>query len=442
MFIHPVQVGSLMRAQAVLRTLVYLVFALLLATRASAAEIDTVLVIVNDQVITQSEFEQTLARVKSELRARGGEIPPRKRLRQQVLDRMILQKIQLQLAKRLGIEVPDADLQRAMADIAGRNNLTTDQLRAALQRQGMSYQLLRENTRAQMITQQLAERQVVRRVTVTDAQVDAFLARPGTKSSPTRSRYDISDILFKVSRTADEGQIQEVRAKAVEIRRKIIAGMDFDQAAAIYSDASNALEGGKVGWRTPSQLPDLFLEALDNTAPGGVTKVLRGSNGFHILKLNAVEGESPPQVTQYKLRHILVRVDPYTSVKEATRRLEHVRTRIMNGEDFASLALAHSDDTVSSSRGGALGWLSPGDVPRPLWKAVQHLQVGEISQPIQTPYGMDIIQLLDTRIAKSEDIDRSVARRRLRAIKTREKIRQWQDRLRDEAYIRIVNPVV
>lgn len=406
-----------------------------------AADIDKVLVVVNDDVITESEFQQTLARIKSDLRARGGNLPPENEIRQRVLDRMILQEIQLQLAERAGIQVSEAELDDTMRGIAQRNQLALDQLRAAMEQEGMDYDLLRENIRSQMITQRLAERQVVRDVVVTDEEVDAFLSQPRAARSGERTRYNVSHILFTISESDSEERVRQVRDQAVDVHRRIINGMDFEQAAMTYSQADDAMDGGQVGWRAPSQLPELFLDALNNTATGEVTEVLRSANGFHILKLNDAEGSEPEQVTQYKVRHILLRTDEFSSAGEAAQRLEQIRERIVNGDDFSELALAHSDDTVSSVEGGELGWLSPGDVVRPFEEVVEGLEVGEISQPVRTPYGVHIIHLMDTRTATPSDMDRSIARRQLRAIKTEEKMQEWQDRLRDQAYVRIVNPV-
>ncbi|HSH42553.1 MAG TPA: peptidylprolyl isomerase, partial [Arenicellales bacterium] len=301
---------------------------------------------------------------------------------------------------------------------------------------------LRENIRQQMITQRLAEREVARDVVVTDEEVDAYLAQPGTRASAgSRSRYNISHILFNVPESAGEAQVRQTRLRALEVREKIVDGMEFAQAAMAYSEAEDSLEGGEVGWRAPSQLPDLFIDALDRIDRGEVTDVIRSPNGFHILKLNDVEGSAPREVTQYKVRHILLRTDEFTSVQEAAQRLEQIRNRIINGEDFGELALAHSDDTVSSVEGGELGWLAPGDVVRPFEQAVESLEVGEVSRPVRTPYGVHIIQLMDTRNATPADMDRSIARRQLRAIKTEEKMQEWRERLRDEAYIKVVNPV-
>lgn len=424
-----------------IRRILLAVPALVLALAIQADEIDKVLVVVNDNVITESEFQQTLTRIKSDMRARGGDLPPEEQIRQRVLDRMILQEIQLQLAERAGIEVSQAELDATMADIASRNNLTPQQLRAAMEQEGMDYDLLRDNIRSQMITQRLAERQVARDVVVTDEEVDAFLSQPRSEVSGERTRYDISHILFPVSESDSEERVGEIRNQAVEVQRRIINGMDFEQAAMTYSQADDAMDGGRVGWRAPSQLPDLFLDALNSTPKGGVTDVVRSPNGFHILKLNDAEGGGPEEVTQYKVRHVLLRTDEFTSVQEAAQRLEQIRNRIVNGDDFGELALAHSDDTVSSVQGGELDWMSPGDVVRPFEEAVESLEVGEVSEPVRTPYGVHIIELMDTRTATPSDMDRSIARRQLRAIKTEEKLQEWRDRLRDQAYVRIVNPV-
>ncbi|MBS1270400.1 MAG: Chaperone SurA [Gammaproteobacteria bacterium] len=424
-----------------IRSIAHWVVLSILAFSAYAAEIDKVLVVVNDDVITESEFEQTLLRIKTDLAARGGELPPENQIKQQVLDRMILQEIQLQLAKRAGIEVAESELNSAMADVADRNNFTVDQLRVAMKREGIDYELLRENIRTQMITQRLAERQVARAVVVTDEEVDVFLSQPRQKASQKRTRFNISHILLNVSGSDNEARISGTRRKAVEIRQKIINGVDFEQAAISYSQANDALDGGVLGWRAPSQLPDLFLNALNNIGPGEVTQVIRSPNGFHILRLNDVEGKAPRKVIQHKVRHILVRTDEFTSVQEAAQRLEQIRNRIVNGDDFGELALAHSDDTISSVQGGELGWLSPGDTVRPFEEAVRQLDVGEVSRPVRTPYGIHLIQVLDTRRAKPTEMKRSIARRQLRAIKTGEKMQEWRDRLRDQAYVKIVNRV-
>lgn len=425
-----------------IRSIVYLIIASIFTLAANAGEIDKVLVVVNDDVITESEFEQTLSRIKSDLSARDGEMPPEDQLKQRVLDRMILQEVQLQLAERAGIEVTETDVDSAMADIAQRNNLTVDQLRVAMRQEGIDYDLLRDNIKTQMITQRLAESRVARDVVVTDEEVEAFLSQPRAQtSSQQRSRYNISHILFNVPESASEAKVTSIREKAVEVRRKVASGMDFAQAAVSYSESDDAIQGGELGWRTPSQLPDLFLDELNRVRAGQVTEVIRSPNGFHILKLNEAEGGEPLEVTQYKVRHILVRTDEFTSVQEAAQRLQQIRERIQNGEDFSELALAHSDDTVSSVEGGELGWLSPGDTVRPFEDAVSGLEVGEVSNPVRTPYGVHIIQLMDTRTAKPTEMDRAIARRQLRAIKTEDKLQEWRDRLRDQAYVKIINPV-
>lgn len=406
-----------------------------------AAEIDKVLVVVNDGVITESEFQQTLTRIRTDLAARGGEMPPEGEIRQRVLDRMILQKIQLQLAERAGIRVSESELDATMEDIAKRNRLTMEELRAAMKREGIDYDLLREEIRNQLTTRYLAERQVGRAVVVTDEEVENFLAQPRARSSQSRTRYNISHILLNVSDSDSQERIEQLRNKAVEVRAKILNGMDFQQAAISFSQASDALDGGNLGWRAPSQLPEVFLDALNQINVGEITQVIRSPNGFHILRLEDVEGDAPQEVTQFNVRHILVRTDEFTSEQEAARRLNQIRNRILNGEDFGELALAHSDDTLSSVQGGNLGWISPGDTVLPFEEAVQKLSVGDVSPPVRTPYGIHIIQLLDTRKAKPTEMDRAIARRQLRAIKTEERMQEWQDRLRDQAYVKIINPV-
>lgn len=427
----------------IFRSTTCLVAVLLLTLGARADEIDKVVAVVNDNVITESEFDQRLTRIKSEIAARGGDAPPEEQLKEQVLDRMILEEIQLQRAGRAGISVSSRELDEAMQGIAQRNNLSLDELRTAMQREGIDYQLLRENIRAQMIAQRLAEREVAREVVVTEEEVDAFLTQPRAKQSGAeeRTRYNISHILLNAPRSDDQAQLNSIRRQAEAIVDRVRDGMGFEQAAITYSQAEDALDGGQLGWRAPSQLPDLFLNALNRIKPGQITDVIRSPNGFHILKLNEVEGGEPRQVTQYKTRHILIRSDEFTSPQEAAQRLEQLRERIVNGEDFGELALAHSDDTVSSVDGGELGWMSPGDTVRPFEQAVEELDVGEISRPVRTPYGVHLIELMGTRQAEQTEMERANARRQLRAIKTEEKMQEWRNQLRDEAYVKIVNPV-
>lgn len=425
-----------------IRRTVFVVLACVIAASAYATEIDKVLVVVNNNVITESEFQETYARIKADLLARGGQPPPEAEFKKRVLNHMILEEIERQLAKRAGIKVPDAEVKDALAGIARENHLRPDQLKAALEKQGMDYDLLRQNIRTQLLAQRLAQRQVARHVVVTDDEVNAYLAQPDAKRTLKRARYNISHILFHISPSDSPERIKEIRAKAEEVHRKIVDGdMDFREAAISYSQADDALDGGKLGWRAPSQLPDMFIAALNRIGKGGVTDVIRSSNGFHILKLNDVEGGLPQEVTQYKVRHILIRTDEFTSVKEAVERLKKIRARILNGESFAQMALAHSDDTVSGVQGGELGWISPGDVVRPVAEAMEKLKVGGISEPVPTPYGVDLIQLEAERKAKPADMDRSIARRQLRAIKTQEKMQEWTQRVRDQAYVKIVNPV-
>jgi len=414
-----------------------------LSLPAQAQEIDKVIAVVDESVITQSEFEQRLSRIRAEVAARGGPAPSERQLKEQVLDRMILEKIQLQRAERAGITIAESELDETMRGIARRNNMTLDQLRRTMESEGINYQLLRENIRAQMVGQRLAERQVARDIVVTDEEVDAFLSQPRAKraSAQGRTRYNLSHILFHVSSVNDEAQIKRQREKARLIVDRIRDGMPFEQAAITYSEADDAVQGGELGWRTAPQLPDLFLDALDGIDPGEVTDVIRSPNGFHILKLNEVEGSEPPQITQYKVRHILIRTDEFTSPEEAAQRLEQVRERIVGGAEFEELALAHSDDTLSSIRGGELGWIAPGDTVRPFEQAIERLDAGQVSGPVRTPYGVHLIELMDTRTARPTEMERANARRQLRAIKTEEKLREWRDRLRDEAYVKIVNPV-
>lgn len=401
-----------------------------------AADIDKVLAIVNDDVITANEFGESMKRVVAEFRRRGGDIPPENLLEQEVLDRMILEKIQLQLAEARGIDISQAEIDASLATIAQSNGMSVAQLRGVMEQDGIDFSLMRQNIKEQMIIQRLIESQVTRRVVVTDEEVNSFLNSPLVREN--RAQYDVSHILLNVSSGADQASVNSIRARAQEIRDKIVNGMDFSEAARVYSEAGDASNGGSLGWRTADQLPALFVTALDTIGSGEMTPVIQSPNGFHIIKLNDVRGQFETEVTQTQARHILIRTDEFTSSGEAEDRLLKIRERIVNGADFAELALAHSDDTVSSVRGGDLGWLSPGDTVRPFELAMEQLEIGAVSEPVLSPYGVHIIQVNDRRKAKPTETGRSNARRQLRVIKTEEKMQEWIDRIRDGAYIKIL----
>lgn len=402
-----------------------------------AASVDKVIAIVNDDVITQIELDNRLRGLRAEIQARGATAPAEEVLRKQMIERMINDRIQLQAADRLGIGVSEPELDGAVMSVAQSNNMTLRQLREALTQQGIPYSLFRESVRTDMVINQIFIRRIRNSVIITDEELDSFIDRGGGKADARE--YDVSHILIRVPETATASEVDQTRLKAEEAKSRLDQGMDFREAAATYSDAPDALEGGELGWREPRQLPELFTEALGRIDEGQSTDILQSANGFHILHINDARGANVTSVKQTSVRHILMRTDEFLSETEAKFRLEQLRERILNGENFAELARIHSDDTLSAAKGGELGWVSPGELVNTFEEEMGRLKPGEISHPIQSSFGFHIIEVLDRRQQNmGAEATRARARTQLVAQKSDERYEQWLRRLRDESFIEIL----
>ena len=406
------------------------------ARPATAGDVDRILVIVNDDVITETELANRLADTKKQLALEKIKTPPDDILRKQLLDRMVLERLQLQLAAQTGIRVSEADLDQAIVAIARRNNLSVEEFRNALTRTGIDVSAHRAQTRDQLIIQQLLEREINNRVTVTDSEVDHFLENPQNRAGMDVT-YNLSHILIGIPESASPEAIQAAKKRAEDILRQLKSGGDFEQIAVSYSQGADALKGGNLGWKKPGELPELFLGALKTLSPGDVSDILRSPNGFHILKLNDKRGAAQAEaVTQTHARHILLRPSEIQSLEEARQKLLHLRERVENGDDFAALARAHSEDTASAVNGGDLGWVNPGQMVPEFEKAMNALKPNELSQPVRTAFGLHLIQVLERR---SHDITQerleAAARQQIHARKADERYEQWARQLRDEAFV-------
>jgi len=413
---------------------------LLLAAGAGSAQVqplDAIVAVVNDDVIVQSELDDAIAMVVPELQAQGTEVPPGDVLEKQVLERLILERLQLQQAKRLGIEVDEATLDEALTNIAQRNGLPLSELRTALEANGISYDEFREDTRKQLITARLQQEAVVRTIRVSDQEVDRFLATQ-RDSLIKRSDVRLSHILVAVPEDADAARTDQARRKAGELVRRLRAGEDFAKLAVASSDGRRALEGGDLGWFPIAEVPSLAVEPAQNLAKGEVSDPIRSPSGFHIIKVTDIKGEGPQAVTQTHARHILIRTSEVVSDAEAKQRLAQLRLRITGGDDFATLARAHSDDTGSALNGGDLGWVNPGDTVPAFEEVMAGLAPGEISQPFQTPFGWHIVQVLERRDQDTADeLLRLKAKDVLRQRKAEEATDLWLRQLRDQAYVEL-----
>ena len=397
---------------------------------------DRIVAVVNDEGITYRELQQRIARVKVQLRGQGAPLPNEKVLARQVLERMITDRVQLQFAKQTGLVVDEQELDRTIATIAAQNRMSPAEFRRAVEREGFGWESFRESIRDEMLISRLREREVDRKIVVSDAEVDAFLEANEAKSG-AHPEYLLSHILVRVPEQASPDQIDARRKRADQALEELRAGVDFRQVAVSFSDAPDALQGGNMGWRPAERLPELFVNAVANLKPGDVTPVLRSPAGFHILRLDDRRGGNagPKQVQQTHVRHILVRTNELVSESDALRKLNILRERIRQGADFAELARLNSDD-ASAVRGGDLGWVLPGDTVPAFEEAMNALKVGEVSTPVHTPFGYHLIQVLGRRTADvSADRKRLEARRVLGARRADEAYEEWVRQLRDQAYV-------
>jgi peptidyl-prolyl cis-trans isomerase SurA len=397
--------------------------------------LDRIVAVVNNEVITRGELEEQTRIAMLQLKQQGTPPPAREALERQILERLISNRVQLQLARETGLRVDDGELDRALQRIASDNKLSLEQMRLALEKDGIPFSRFREDVRDQIILARLREREVDSRIVVTDSEVDNFISTQQAQAG-REDEYNLSHILVTVPENASPEQIQSRRARAEQALEQIKSGADFRQVAASFSDAPDALQGGAMGWREAARLPALFLDAVKTMAVGSVSPLLRSANGFHILRLNDRRGSAAPViVTQTRARHILIRTNELVPEAEARRRLDSLKERLDNKADFAQLARQFSED-ASNAKGGDLGWLSPGDTVPEFERAMDALKPGEISPPVQTPFGWHLIQVLERRREDmSRDRMRLEARRALQARKSDEAYQEWLRQRRDLAYI-------
>lgn len=410
--------------------------------RASAATepvvlLNRIVAVVNDGVIVQSELDQRVRQVAAELRQAGTPLPPQPELVKQVLQRLILEHLQLQLAKRQGITVDDQTLNQAMEDIARRNHVTLREYRQILERGGFSYRQFRERIRDELIIQKLRRRDVADRVVVTPQDVDDYLATRRTQGE-TGAQYHIAQILIALPEAPSAQAIASARQRMEKIVADLKSGANFAQTAVAVSDGQRALEGGDLGWVRAAALPPSFARELHHMHPGELSGILRTPGGFHVIKLLGVRGVVPAEVDQVRLREILIRTGPMMSNEQARERLEQLRSRIANGASFAELARANSADRESAIHGGDLGWQTLSELPPVFQQEIRGLARGQVSQPFQTPSGWLIVQVEARRkFADAKAAARQEAMVQLRTRKYREALDNWLRQLREEAYVRI-----
>ena len=403
---------------------------------AAPTPIDHVVAVVNDEVITRLELSRRYDEVIQSLTQKNTPLPPRPVLEKQLLDRMITERALQQHARNTGIRIDPNQVERTLQRIAQQNKMELPELKAALEKEGQSIERFRDNVRNEILIARARERDVENKITISDAEIEGYLQTQAQQGADTE--FQFGHIVVTVPENASPEQIQARRARAQEIVNNLAKGADFAQLSASYSDAPNALQGGDSGWRPSGQLPALFVDALKPLQTGQVSPLLKSPNGFHVLKLIDKRGRDVAlTVTQTHARHILIKTNEITSESEAKNRLVQLKERLDNGVKFEELARLHSDDG-SASKGGDLGWVSPGDTVPEFEKAMTALQPNQISGPVQTPFGWHIIQVLERRTQDvTQERQKLLARQAIRERKGEEAFQDWVRQTRDAAYVEL-----
>ncbi len=404
--------------------------------------VDAIVAVVNSDVITVKELDERVRMVEQRMQRQKLQAPPREVLQKQVLERLIVNRAQMQLARETGIRIDDIALDRTVARIAETNNLSVQELRDQLERDGMSFARFREEIREEITLQRLREREVDNKLQISESEVDNFLAASAGNTDSAQQELNIAQILVRVPENASPQQVAERRKRAEQALAQLKSGGDFAKVAAVYSDAGDALKGGELGWRSTSRLPQLFVEAIDKLPAGQVAPIVRSANGFHVLKLvgrrnaTAAKTGAGAVVQQTRARHILIKVNQIVSSQEARRKLLELKQRLDNkAAKFEDLARLYSNDG-SAGKGGELGWVYPGDTVPEFERAMNALRPGQVSDPVESPFGFHLIEVLERKTAElSTERQRLLARQALREQKLEEAYEDWLRQLRDRAYV-------
>lgn len=416
--------------------LALLACAALPTAHAAVAPLDHIVAVVNDEIITRQELKRRYDEVQQSLTRQNTPLPPRAVLEKQLLERMVTELALQQHARNTGVRVDPVQIERTLQRIATQNKLTLDELKAAMEKDGQSLDRMRTTIRNEILIARARERDVDNRLSISDSEIEGYLQTQAQQGAETE--YNFNHILITVPENASPEQIQARRARAEDILAELAKGADFGQLSASYSDAPNALQGGAFGWRPSGKMPAMFADALKPLKPGETAPLIKSPNGFHILKLNDKRGlDVALNVTQTRARHILIKTNEITSESDARTRLLQLKERIDNGTKFDELARLHSDD-ASAAKGGDLGWVNPGDTVPDFEKAMNALKPNEVSAPVQSPFGLHLIQVLERRDQDvTQERQKLLARQALRERKGDEAFQDWVRQIRDSAYVEL-----
>ena len=397
-------------------------------------EIDRIVALVEDDVIVQSELDQAIDMIERQARSRGERMPPRSVIEEQVLERLILTRLEMLRAQDTGIRAADSDIDQALEQVARQNQMSLSQLRQAIEGDGIDFREFRRDIREEILTSRLRQRVVNGMEEITETEIDIMLASDRFGGA----EYRLSQIVITVPESAPPAQVAEARERADQARRRLAEGLDFSTAALTFSQAPDALEGGDLGWRNLNALPPMIAEVLEGAEAGFVSEAIRTPGGFVILKVTEVRDRTEVIVPEYRARHLMVSPSELVTEEQARQRISELHERIEAGEDFAALAREYSDDESTANIGGLFNWFAAGKYGQQFQSLINEMAVGELSEPFQSPVGWHIIRLEDQREAdRTTETLRSEARDMLFRQKAEEEVERFQRRLRDESFVEI-----
>ena len=404
-------------------------------TESSIQKLDRIIAVVDQDVITEKELQEKINSVISNLKNQKIEIPSESVLRKQVMERLIANSIQIQLALQTGLKINDAQVDKTIERIAEKNKLNVVDFKKTLEKDGTNFYKFREEIRNEITIAQLKEREVDSKIVITDGEIDNFL---NAQSKEIQDEYEVAHILIRVPEDVSPEKLEKLKNKAEEASKQIQSGKNFTQVSSAFSETPNALEGGSLGWKKASDLPTLFVDALKKIEVGLLTPILRSPNGFHILKLVNKKGSSAPLVIeQTHVRHILIKLSEITSENEGRQKLMGIKERLENGIKFEDMAKQYSEDP-SATNGGDLGWINPGDTVPEFEKTMKQLNINQISDPIKTPFGWHLIQVLEKRSQDmSKESARIQSRQQIKIRKSEEAYQDWLQELRDRSFVEL-----
>ena len=403
----------------------------------SIEPIDSIIALVDEDVILRSELDLAIASIVDRIRDSGEAMPPMDLLENQVLERLIIRELQVQKALQTGIRISDTDIDQALVNLAQQNNITVKQLRQVIEGDGEDFAEFRQNIGEELLTDRLQQRIVNGMDPITDTEVDILLA----SEDLTGGEYNISHIMVALPDGATPQQIREGQAKIDDVHQRLMDGLDFASAAISYSDSEEALEGGVVGWRDLNSVPTFFADAIRELGPGETTNPIRSPRGFHILKVTDYREQRQVVIEEYHARHIMIEANELISPRAAMDKIAQIKEKLNNNEDFAELAKENSDDPTSANLGGDMGWFPPQAYGDRVYQTLIAMQEGETSEPFQTAGGWHIMELLGKReIDRTEDVIRAEARDKIRQRKAEQEVRKVLRQFRDEAFVEIRLP--